>query len=520
MLRPATAAVPWPMTRTLVMLPSASRARMSGGSARAPTEARRRPSTSTILPRSVLRKLSGASLISFSRKCGESPRSMSRVVTWAVATSPSVERQLGAVVGEPADAGELAGLRTVEHEDLTATARRRQRLAVDAHELRGLLDDAVRLAGDDEAVVGQADVERLAAAAQREEQLIGLVGRGSADRHAALELGDRAPERLAEVAYAAAPTWWAITAGITLASVVIGPAMRRPWWTLRSAWLSTSPLSAATMYGAPPGLLELLAVQRMAVGLADDADAGPAGVAEHRQPCLGLRQREAQQVVAGDRGAQRPGVVAELADLGGRLVDEAEALTGDAHRAVLEQRVGCCARTAPAARPGRSPTARGSRRTGGARPSRDRGPRAGRAPTAPAARPGTRRARPPCVAPAKRLDLARRAQPVVADGPRRVAELDQLGGDSFVLVGIERRVELDSALDLGDPGVELVEPGDDADDQFVAADEREHPGHALQQFIASSNRSRPPRQARRQRPPDRDGRAPRRARAPVAARAC
>ncbi|MEY2775659.1 MAG: hypothetical protein RL218_884, partial [Actinomycetota bacterium] len=43
----------------------------------------------------------------------------------------------------------------------------------------------------------------------------------------------------------------ATTVGITLASVVIGSAMRSPLRTLMSAWLSTSPLSAATRYGVP-----------------------------------------------------------------------------------------------------------------------------------------------------------------------------------------------------------------------------------------------------------------------------
>ncbi|CAB4688171.1 unannotated protein [freshwater metagenome] len=38
-------------------------------------------------------------------------------------------------------------------------------------------------------------------------------------------------------------------AGITLASVVMGPAIRRPCSIFRSAWLSTSPFSAATKYG-------------------------------------------------------------------------------------------------------------------------------------------------------------------------------------------------------------------------------------------------------------------------------
>jgi hypothetical protein len=40
MLHPATAAVPWPMTRTFVIEPSVSRAAIAGGRARSPTTAR------------------------------------------------------------------------------------------------------------------------------------------------------------------------------------------------------------------------------------------------------------------------------------------------------------------------------------------------------------------------------------------------------------------------------------------------------------------------------------------------
>ncbi len=49
--------------------------------------------------------------------------------------------------------------------------------------------------------------------------------------------------------------WRDMRVGITLASVVIGAAIRRLWATRRSAWLSTSPFRAATTYGgiAPPG---------------------------------------------------------------------------------------------------------------------------------------------------------------------------------------------------------------------------------------------------------------------------
>ena len=42
----------------------------------------------------------------------------------------------------------------------------------------------------------------------------------------------------------------ATNAGITFASVVIGPAMRRLFTARRSAWLSTSPFNAATKYAS------------------------------------------------------------------------------------------------------------------------------------------------------------------------------------------------------------------------------------------------------------------------------
>ncbi len=151
---------------------------------------------STILPRSVLRKLCGASVISFSRKCGASPRSMSRVVTWAVTTSLSANRQVAAVVGHPADARQLAGPGAFQHEHLAAAARGRHGLAVDAQEVGRLLDHAVGLAGDDEHVVAEADVQRLAAAAQGEEHLVGRLRSLRGDGDAALELGHRAAEGL------------------------------------------------------------------------------------------------------------------------------------------------------------------------------------------------------------------------------------------------------------------------------------------------------------------------------------
>ena len=252
-----------------------------------------------------------------------------------------------------------------------------------------------------------------------------------------------------------------------------------------SAWLSTSPLSTATMYGAPPACsssslfsgwqLASLMIPTLAHRV------WPSTVSR----ASGCDRASRSKVVVGDRGAQGTRVVAELADLGCRLVHEAQAVTGDAHRAVLEQRIGIAFEQHALQRRCPTPTDRGSTRTGAGRPSHDRAPRAGRAPTAPAARPGTRPvAADRAVAAGQRLDLARpcAAGRVGQPTSRRAARSAR---QRFVRARRDRApCRARSALGLGDPGVELIEPGDDADDQFVAADERTHAGDTLQQIVA------------------------------------
>ena len=86
-------------------------------------------------------------------------------------------------------------------------------------------------------------------------------------------------------------------------------------------------------------LLQLLAVDGVGVGLGDDPDAGPAGVPEHGDlRSLGL-QRLAQEGVLLDLVPQRPGVVAELPDLGRRLVHDRQRRADEPRRARLEQGV-------------------------------------------------------------------------------------------------------------------------------------------------------------------------------------
>ena len=100
------------------------------------------------------------------------------------------DRQLRAVVSEPADTGEIPAVGSVENDDLAAL------LTVEAEILTRLLDQAVRLTGDDVAVVGEPDAQALAAAAKREQQRVGSAGTRGPDGDRAVERRDRASERL------------------------------------------------------------------------------------------------------------------------------------------------------------------------------------------------------------------------------------------------------------------------------------------------------------------------------------
>ena len=108
------------------------------------------------------------------------------------------------------------------------------RLAVHAQIDRGVFDDAVRLGRDDERVVGQPDVERLAAASQRELDAVGRFGGARGDRDRTLERRDRAAERV-DRSLAVRPGDAPSTTGITLASVVISVWMRNASVAMRSA---------------------------------------------------------------------------------------------------------------------------------------------------------------------------------------------------------------------------------------------------------------------------------------------
>ena len=177
-----------------------------------------------------LGKLVGASVISFSRKCGALPRSMSRVVISACTRSSSADRQLGAVVGDAADAVQRAGAGAVEHEHLTpagvlaraAPASRRPcggTCCVSSTRPYGSL--ATMKASSARPTYSAWPLPRRASSTWS--------GRSLDAAPMATEPSNEATvRRNASVASWPAATWRDTRAGITLASVVIGAGMRRP----------------------------------------------------------------------------------------------------------------------------------------------------------------------------------------------------------------------------------------------------------------------------------------------------
>jgi hypothetical protein len=96
-----------------------------------------------------------------------------------------------ALVVESGQALERPRATAVEGHDLTVG-----RLAVQAQVAGGLLDQSVGLAGHDEGVVRQSDLERLAAAPQGQMQPVGIGRRAGTDGHGAVKTGNRGTERL------------------------------------------------------------------------------------------------------------------------------------------------------------------------------------------------------------------------------------------------------------------------------------------------------------------------------------
>ena len=78
-------------------------------------------------------------------------------------------------------------------------------------------------------------------------------------------------------------------------------------------------------------LIGLFRVERMCVGLTDNANAGPASMAEDNCFDIWRIKRMAKQRVRNDRSAKRSGVVAEFTDLGRCFINKTQMTGGRAH---------------------------------------------------------------------------------------------------------------------------------------------------------------------------------------------
>ena len=75
------------------------------------------------------------------------------------------------------------------------------------------------------------------------------------------------------------------------------------------------------------------------------------------------------------------------------------------------------------------------------------------------------------------VDLACRAETIVADGPQGVLEIDQFGVGALERVGVEPiGVAVQAVLDVGRSSIELIEAGGDRRHQVDTAGQREHAG--------------------------------------------
>lgn len=197
-----------------------------------------------------------------------------------------------------------------------------------------------RLARDDESIFSEADVERLPGAAQRQGEAIRRVRRGCCDRHRAFKGRDGASEGLDEVValrHLARDEHWD---HLGIGGDLLGDAQA----VSLDEFVVVIDVAVEHADHVGAGAPRFFVIERMGVGLADDAHGRPARVAQHQHFGSWLAQQRLQQGIAAHGGAQCAHVVAEFTDLRRMLVDEIDGVCGRAHGAMLEQRVQRAAR--------------------------------------------------------------------------------------------------------------------------------------------------------------------------------
>ena len=251
------------------------------------------------------------------------------------------ERQRGAVVGDAGHPRSVAGQRTGEPDDLALAGGRvvgiGRGFAVHPEVHVGVLDNAIGLGGDDEAILGQADVHPLAAAPQCQVHVLGVDGGADPDGHRTFELGHRRSNGLVEIEPGGqAP------ADHRRDDLGIGCDLgcdRQPVGGDQVCEVVDVAVEGGGHVRSGLGP-DLIGVDRVGIRFADDADGRPAGVGQHGDlGALGL-QGPVEQLVRGDGLPHGRGVVSQFTDLGRRLVDEAEVPVDHSDRPVDEQRIG------------------------------------------------------------------------------------------------------------------------------------------------------------------------------------
>ena len=211
----------------------------------------------------------------------------------------------------------------------------------------------------------------------------------------------------------------------------------------------------------------------MGVGLGDDADRRPAGVAQDQTLDVVGTERQVQELVVGHRGAQRGGVVAELADLGRGLVDEQQHAVDQPDRARGERAVVPLGeRPAQDRVVGRDPMTGELDLDAGGVASTDLEPVDRRERLVEAEEHGE--ARGACSGRGHRRDLVGGTDAVAADGPDGVLHADERGVDGLEVRAAEPGVAgVQGGLDLLRGGRHLGDLRGDAADRSRVRSERE-----------------------------------------------
>ena len=229
---------------------------------------------------------------------------MSRVVISRALQVGLEHRERRAVVREATDAGRLAGVRGVEHDNLAAGRARpvgiTRRLAVEAQVRRRLLDEAVRLARHDERVGREPHVQSLPAAPECEQQLVGAGADACRHCDRSLDRRDGRTKRLDRIESPGEPARHERrnhlgvrrdlgrhpeVVGREQVGVVVDVAIER-----------TDDIGTV-------GIVDLRTVERMRVGFGDQADTRPPRMTQHETPRRIGSDGAVQQRVVDDRGA-------------------------------------------------------------------------------------------------------------------------------------------------------------------------------------------------------------------------